>query len=148
MFEYSLSRDEERAILEMMGQVATADREVTDREKQFIVEVSHDFDVSAEGIFGLPEGRGLEAIAERFSDDTARKIALVFTIRLAFVDGLYDSDEWLGVRRLGDLLKIPDGTVADLEDWVRRGLEWEEEGRVLMGRPSKWSVSPARRPDT
>jgi hypothetical protein len=128
----------------MMGRVATADRDVTAREKQYVVEVSHDFDVSAEGIFALPEDVDLASIGETFSDGTARKIALVYTIRLAFVDGLYDSDEWLGVRHLGDVLNIPDGTVADLEDWVRRGLEWEEEGRALMNRPSKWPVSSAQ----
>jgi hypothetical protein len=144
MFGYSLSRQEERAILEMMGRVATADREVTAREKQYVVEVSHDFDVSAEGIFALPKEVDLASIGDKFSDDTAKMIALVYTIRLAFVDGLYDSDEWLGVRHLGDVLNIRDGTVADLEDWIRRGLEWEEEGRALMNRPSKWPVSPAK----
>ena len=140
MFGYSLSRDEERAVLELLGRIATADRDVTKDEKQYIVNLSHDFDVSAEGIFREDEERSLQDICSVFGDATARKIALIYLVQLAYVDGLYQEDEWLGVREIGDLLQVPDRHVAELEDWVRRGLEWEEEGRKLLELKSVWSV--------
>ena len=140
MFGYSLSHDEERAVLELLGVVATADREVSRAEKQYVVNLSHDFNASAEGVFSIVEEKSLEEICEDFDEQTARKLALVYAIQLSFVDGLFNQEEWLGVRHIGDVLGVPDAEVADLEDWVRRGLEWEEEGRQLLGLEPYWSV--------
>ena len=140
MFGYSLSHDEERAVLELLGLVATADRDVTKAEKQYVVNLSHDFNASAEGVFKIAEEKSVEEICSDFKEDTAKRIGLVYVIRLSFVDALYQEDEWLGVREIGDTLGVPDSEVADLEDWVRRGLEWEEEGRKLLGLESYWTV--------
>jgi hypothetical protein len=140
MFGYSLSHDEERAVLELLGRVATADREPTRDEKQYVVNLSHDFNASAEGVFRTDEQKSLAEICEDFQEETARKIALVYLVQLSFVDGLYEEDEWLGVREIGDTLGVADREVADLEDWVRRGLEWEEAGRELLGLESYWKV--------
>ena len=140
MFGYSLTHDQERAVLELLGFVATFDRDVTADEKQYVVELSHDFNASADGIFEADPETTLESVCAAFQDPTARRLALVYAIQLGFVDGLYDEEEWLGVRNIGDALNIPDRDVADLEDWVHRGLEWEKEGRKLLDLPSKWAV--------
>lgn len=140
MFGYSLSRAEERAVLELLGYVATIDREVTPEERQFVVELSHDFNASSEGVFRIAEEKSLEEIGAALGSQTARRLGLVYGIRLGFVDGLYHRDEWLGIRALSDALRVPDDIVADLEDWVRRGLEWEEEGRELLDLDSRWAI--------
>ena len=140
MFGYSLTHDQERSVLELLGWVATSEREVSRPEKQYIVDLSHDFNASAEGIFEISEKKSLEQVCSTFAEETAKRLALIYTIQLSFVDGLYEEDEWLGVRHIGDVLGVPDHDVADLEDWVRRGLEWEEEGRRYLDLPSRWDV--------
>jgi len=132
MFEYSLSREQERSVLELLGWVATADREISSDERQYVVEISHDFNASAEGIFQIGDEKSLDEICSKFDDETARRTALVYAARLSFVDQAYDGDAWLGVREIGDTLGIPDAEVADIEEWVRRGMEWEREGRELL----------------
>lgn len=140
MFGYSLSRQQERGLLELLGLAATAGREPSEIERQFIVELSHDFNASADGIFESSDERTLEEICAKFDDPTAKRIALAYMVRLGFIDGLYDQEEWLGIREVGDAFDIPDSELTELEDWVRRGLEWEEEGRDLLDVPSKWEV--------
>lgn len=132
MFGYSLTRDQERSVLELLGWVATSNREISADERQYVVELSHDFNASAEGIFQVGEEKSLDDICASFSDPTAKRLALTYATRLAFVDQLYDEEEWLGVRDIGETLGISEGDVADLEDWVRRGLQWEEKGRELL----------------
>lgn len=140
MFGYSLTHQQERRVLELLGLVSTANREVSEVERQYVVELSHEFNASAEGVFKTSDQDALEEICETFDDETAKRIALVYTVRLGVVDGLYEEDEWLGVRAIGDAFGLPDSDVAELEDWVRRGLEWEEKGRELLDLPSKWEV--------
>ena len=132
MFGYSLTHDQERSVLELLGWVATVDREITDDERQYVVNLSHDFNASADGIFQIADEKSLDEICSRFADETAKRLALVYATRLSVVDELYDEDEWLGIRQIGDTLGIPDSEVADIEDWVRRGLEWEDDGRELL----------------
>ena len=132
MFGYTLSHQQERAVLELLGWVATVDREITDTERQYVVEISHDFNASAEGVFSITDEKSLDEICSSFGDETAKRIALVYLARLSFIDELYDEDEWLGVRHVGDTLGVSDSDVADIEDWVQRGISWEEEGRRLL----------------
>lgn len=140
MFGYSLEREQERSVLELLGFVATRQREISEAERQFIVDLSHDFNASADGIFEVSERQSLEEICRQFEDETAIRIALVYALRFAFIDGLYGEDEWLGVQMIGDAFGIPEEEVTELEDWTRRGLEWEEEGRALLGLPTKWNT--------
>lgn len=140
MFGYSLSHDQKRRILELLGWVSTSDRVVSEGERSYIVNLAHDFDTSAEGVFRITDERSIASICEDFDDETASRIALIHLVRLSFVDALYHEDEWLGIREVGDHLGIPDTEVDEIDDWVRRGLEWEEEGRQLLGLPSKWEV--------
>ncbi len=135
MFGYSLSHDQERSVLELLGRVATADREITPAERQYVVNLSHDFNASAEGIFEVDAQRSLEAICASFEDETARRIALVYATRLSFVDELYHQEEWFGIREIGDALGIAENEVLAIEDWVRRGIEWENEGQELLRIP-------------
>lgn len=140
MFGYALTHDQKRRILELIGWVATSDREISDDERAYVVDLAHEFDTSAEGVFRIGEERSVESICEDFDDDTASRIALIHLIRLSFVDAMYREEEWLGVREIGDHLGIPDQEVDDFDDWVQRGLEWEEKGRDLLGLPSEWAV--------
>lgn len=140
MFGYGLTHDQERRILELLGWVATADREISDGERGYVTELAHDFDTSAEGVFRIGEERTVESICEDFEDPTASRIALIHLIRLSFVDAMYQEEEWLGIREVGDHLGIPDQEVDKFDGWVERGLEWEEDGRDLLGLPSRWEV--------
>lgn len=140
MFGYSLTHDQKRRILELLGFVATADREVSEDERSYVVNLAHDFETSAENVFRPRDARSLESICEAFDDETVRRIALIHLVRLSFVDGMYREEEWLGVREIGDYLGIPDDDVAEFDSWVQKGLEWEERGRQLLDLPSKWKV--------
>ncbi|MFB6372576.1 MAG: hypothetical protein ABEN55_05590 [Bradymonadaceae bacterium] len=132
MFGYTLTHDQERSVLELLGWIATADRDISSDERQYVVELSHDFNASAEGIFQIGQEKSLDEICARFSDETAERLALMYATRLSFIDEMYEEDEWLGIREIGDTFGIPEGKVAELEDWVRRGIEWEQEGRELL----------------
>lgn len=140
MFGYSLSHEQERRVLELLGYVATSDREVTEDERQYVVNLSHDFNASADGIFEIAEEKSLQEICSEFDDETARRIAFIYVARLGAVDGWKERGDWRGVQNVAEACGLSSSDAAELEDWARRGLQWEEEGRKLLGLPPKWEA--------
>jgi hypothetical protein len=135
MFGYSLTHDQERSALKLLGLVATADRKVTDNERQYVVDISHDFNASAEGVLDPDDQESLHSICKEFDDETAKRIALVYAARLSMVDGLHKEEAWPGLRQLGEAMDVQEEDVNAIQDWVRRGIEWEKEGRDLLQVP-------------
>lgn len=132
MFGIAFTYSEERALLKLLGFVAMSDRQVSEAEREYILDTSHNFDVSAEGILEDDSDESLAEICESFESDSAKRLALVRLIELGYVDGAYEEPEWVGIREVAEVMGIEGLDLVALEDWVSRGMEWKEEGRKLL----------------
>lgn len=133
MFTYHLSHDEKEALLKLVGFLATSDDEVAPEERKFVLDLAHDLNVSAEGVFKQGVGDDLDELCSPFDRDSAKKVALVELVDLALTDAEYFAEEKAAVRRVAEQMDISEDVVEKIEDWVRRGQQWHQEGRDLLG---------------
>lgn len=141
MFSYHLSEEEKDALLKLVGYLATSDQEVSERERKFVLDLAHDLNVSSEGVFRGLDERSVEQLCARFERDSARRVALVELIEIARSDAEYFAEEKAAVREVAEAMKISEGEVEAIEDWVARGQAWHEEGKELLGLEGDQRVS-------
>jgi hypothetical protein len=66
---------------------------------------------------------------------TDKKQALFFLregIQLCFVDGRYQDEEKILIRKMAEQLHISSDSLAKLEEWVTEGINWSNRGDELI----------------
>lgn len=133
MFAYHLSLDEKEALLKLVGYLATSDQEVSPEERKFVLDLAHDLKVSSQGVFDDMDQHTLESLCGLFERGSARRVALVELVDLALSDQEYFAQEKAAVREVAETMGVPESEVEAIEDWVRRGQRWHQEGYELLG---------------
>jgi uncharacterized tellurite resistance protein B-like protein len=133
MFSFHLNIDEKEALLKLVGYLATSDEEVSGQERKFVLELAHDLNVSAEKVFDGLNEQSLSNLCKPFERESARRIALVELIDLALSDRDYFAEEKAAVRDVAEAMGVPEQDVEAIEEWVRRGKKWHDEGHLLLG---------------
>ncbi len=130
LFSHHLTVDERDALVVLLAFMAATDGEVRDVERQFVRELCHRLDVSADPFDRV----GKESLFDkcgRFRTPRSRRIALMEIIRAAHIDGEYHSSEQKSIRVIAELMDVDGDTLVALEEWVERGMHWQAEGMAL-----------------
>jgi len=135
MFSEMLDESEREALLDLFAYLSSVDGVVSPEEVAFINEAAQRFglDPPSEEAYRRAAGTDLGSLCARFQRPKGRAIALVELINIGFADGRYDESERKGVRVIGQMMGMGEGSIAELEDWVAAGIRWQEKGKRLMG---------------
>lgn len=133
MFAFHLSLEEKQAMLRLVGYLASSDREVSPTEQQFVLDLAHDLNISADGVFEQLDAQTLAELCAPFTRKSARRIVLVELLNLALSDHILFTEERAALEEITRLMDIPLADTEAIEDWVRRGNKWHAEGHLLLG---------------
>jgi len=133
MFKFHLSLDEKEALLKLVGYLAVSDDDISPAEHQFVLDLAHDLNVSADGVFEKIDAQSLQKLCAPFTRESARRIVLVELLNLAHSDRIYFTEEAATIQQIAAVMQIPAADVEAIDDWVRRGNQWHAEGHLLLG---------------
>lgn len=98
---------------------------------RMFVEIGLD-EVGAERAWSAPRDEAAVATAlKNLRDGSLRRALLKDLLLVAHADGTYCDRERALIGRLRPVLGLDEAFERRLEDWVRRGLEWQSEGLAL-----------------
>jgi len=134
MFNYHLSRAEKRAMLKLVGYLAASDEDISLAERAFVRELAEELEISADdGVFEQLDAQNLANLCAAFTRESARRIVLVELINLALSDDIYFTEESATIEAIARLMGIESQVLEAIDDWVRRGDQWQAEGLDLLG---------------
>ncbi len=129
MFLDQLKMSEKQALLIMLVDIAKADNELKDKEKEFLKVyaeengVKLDFDTIILSV---------EEACKLLESSKAKVVAIQEVIRLAIVDGEYAEEEKKGALHIAKLLGVSNSKFEEIESWVLRGRDWVAEGLEMI----------------
>lgn len=134
MFNYHLSRAEKHAMLKLVGYLAASDEDISLAERAFVRELAEELEISADdGVFEQLDAQNLANLCAAFTRESARRIVLVELINLALSDDIYFTEESATIEAIARLMGIESQVLEAIDDWVRRGDQWQAEGLDLLG---------------
>ena len=147
MYTHLLERDEQVAILRLLGNLAESDDHVSDAEIVHLRAVAQEMGLEARAVFAEAPALTLVEICVPLQRYQARVVAIMELLQLAFADRLVLDVERFKVRAIGEILKLDPQLVERIERWVVQGRQWRAEGRRLITPPTLHRVQPIDDPD-
>lgn len=129
MFVEMLSVSEKECLMHLLIAIASADGDVTDSERQFLIayaaenNVPFDFNQSP---------MVLEDACKGLASGPTKVVVLQELVKIALVDGVYDESERRGMVTIASLLGVGSDLLTAIETWVVDGKKWLEAGLKMV----------------
>lgn len=133
MFAELLTTREQHQLMKLVAYIAAIDGEVHEQEVEFIRKLSAQLHLDPTNWFEEIADLKLDEICAGFERDKAKRIVLTELINASFADGEYSEPERAGLRNIAGSMAVEEIGVVALEQWVERGVQWQLEGRKLLG---------------
>lgn len=124
-----LSRNEQRALLELLVHLAKSDGKIEEAEREILGMYADLVEVSPEEIEG---DYTLEDLVPQFVSPASRVIALQELFRLSHLDGWFGESEQSEILEVGAMMGVPMELLQKIELWVLDGLNWVQRGEDLL----------------
>lgn len=124
-----LSRNEQRALLELLVHLAKSDGKIEEAEREILEMYADLVDVAPSEIEG---DYSLEDLVPQFESPASRVIALQELFRLSHLDGWFGESEQSEILEVGAMMGVPMELLQKIELWVLDGLNWVQRGEDLL----------------
>ena len=124
-----LNRNEQRALMELMLYMAKADGKVEEIETILLEQYA---DLFAIDLTELEGDFAPEELAPHFESPEARIVVLQELLRLAHLNGVFNTDEQSAMLEVASLLGVPLHLLREIETWVVEGIQWTLRGEDLL----------------
>jgi hypothetical protein len=124
-----LTRNEQRALLELLVHLAKSDGKIEEAEREILGMYADLVDVAPEEIEG---DYALEDLVPQFVSPASRVIALQELFRLSHLDGWFGESEQSEILEVGAMMGVPMELLQKIELWVLDGLNWVQRGEDLL----------------
>lgn len=124
-----LNENEQRALMELMVYMAKADGRVEEVEAILLEQYAGIF---AMDLTELEGDFGPEELAPHFDSPESRIIVLQELLRLAHLNGVFNTDEQSAMLEVASLLGVPLDLLREVETWVVEGIQWTLRGEKLL----------------
>jgi hypothetical protein len=124
-----LSRNEQRALLELLVHLAKSDGKIEEAEREILGMYADLVDVAPEEIEG---DYTLDDLVPQFVSPASRVIALQELFRLSHLDGWFGESEQSEILEVGAMMGVPMELLQKIELWVLDGLNWVQRGEDLL----------------
>jgi hypothetical protein len=132
-----LSRDDVLRLCRVLAHMVACDGDMNAGEERFLEMAAVRYGLDDEEVMvlqrDLARGHGLDVILDGLSDVVVRRFIYQQALLAALADGLLRRPEEAELDRLRGLLDLPDPDARRIEAWVVEGLEWQREGRQILG---------------
>lgn len=134
--EYNVPIEDRSVFAKFMAYIAQVDGEVTLDEKQAIDNLLIVWGLDESAIVQvydvLENGSSLKDLSSEFKNKKSCYLLLQELVTLAHIDGTYDESEKKAVREIAFHCSISESRLEEIEQWVRDGIAWREQGLTLI----------------
>ncbi len=130
MFLGRLNPMQQKAFIALALKMVKADGRFDKRERQLIENFRYETGLYTEVV--LPDGT-VEELAQNFDTREARKIVMIESVALAYVDGECCDSERVILRALALSFDFSEQEAAEIEAWVLRHREIIMNAEVIIG---------------
>lgn len=124
-----LTKEQRSALMELMIHLAKADGKVDDIETKVLEQYAHLSGVEA---CSLKNEHELKDLVAPFTTPDARVAVLMELIRLSHYNNYFSDEEQSAIVDVAAMMGLPMDLLAQIEDWVMEGIEWERKGEALV----------------
>lgn len=128
MFVDQITEIEKESLLKLLISIAQIDGNISIEETEFLSEYAKEYGLLA----NLDSTISIEDACASLESHEAKVIALQEIVKIAVVDGNYDSSEREGAIAISGMLNIPMETFLKIENWVLEGQRWVIQGEELL----------------
>ncbi len=137
MKSYMNSIEDKANYLKGLIRIAKADRVIDEEEKQYFKIIEDNLSIPKELQESINQGWDTdEKISLKF---TSKEVLLFFiqeAIQIAMIDNNYHELEKKEIYKIGNEGDISDEAIAELEKWVKEGIEWRNKGDLIISKYS------------
>ena len=133
MFINLLEEYEKKALIELLIAISRADGQIRSEEEAFITNFGNEIGVKQD----FSSNVNLEKSCQQITKEQSKIIAMQEIIRLALIDGNYDSEERKGVEVIANLLGLSQEKLQNIENWIFEGQRWIEKGEEMLKTANK-----------
>lgn len=128
MFVDVLSSDEKVGLVKLLTVIAKADGNISKEERDFLSSystmhgVTVDFDLDCR----------LNDACSLLKTHKAKIVAMQEIVKMALVDGQYDTSERSGALAIAKQLSLSQESFEEIENWVFEGQRWVQKGEEML----------------
>jgi uncharacterized membrane protein YebE (DUF533 family) len=124
-----LTQEQRAALMELLIHLAKADGKVDDIETRLLEQYAYLTGVEA---CAFNNHATIKELVAPFTTPDARIAVLQELIRLSHYNNYFSDEEQSAIVDVAALMGLPMDLLAQIEDWVMEGIDWERRGENLV----------------
>lgn len=128
MFIDKLTDCEQQILMDLLVHIASCDNKFPKSESKYVHGIESKYELTMKF---RPENT-VKELCEKIEKDQSKIIILQEIIRTARIDGEYDDKEREIIQQVVKCFGICNSKHSDIDDWVRKGMEWRNQGEVII----------------
>ena len=127
-----LEKREKRALVHAFAYLAQLDNKLLRVETDPIDDLAREIGLDPRSVVEDVGTSDLDGMLAAIEDEQAKRIIIQEVISFAYADGEYSQEEQTSVRHMAKMLRIEPERLNAIEDWVKKGQDWIQEGIQLI----------------
>lgn len=129
-----LTQEQRAALMELMIHLAKADGKVDDIETRLLEQYAY---LSGVETCSINNNASIKELVAPFTTPDARIAVLQELIRLSHYNNYFSDEEQSAIVDVAAHMGLPMDLLAQVEDWVMEGIDWERRGEALVKQAKK-----------